>query len=423
MEPVTPTPTPTDTPVPPTDTPTPTNTPVPTNTPMATPTTTPTATGTNTPTPTAIPDTDSDGVLDPDDACPTTPGLAQRQGCPIGDENVVDLHVVDQAKTGACPDGKGSCKSPIEGAEVRVFDRNDSDFQAQYGTKNPSGNVYDQVFENDIGRVGACTTDAAGECTAGEETIGDYLVIVKYLDAETGKTVYTGKPKSPGDFVDTDADTQGDLATKDFQVIKVLRKNGSIQFSGGSKTVVTGSYLEIISPDFAIWENVAAGYVYPFIFISDSDWDVDLCARVPQGYAIVGVYDENGDLMSDARCMQTFVSGETKVIAYEVVDVGSPEPRLNTHITVSHRGRVTTLCLEVPGVRAGIDPAPGRPLVSTPNGCSSRAETGNAGVHALQMEAPSSSGPNLGLLTGIATTAGAMALVGAAWYARRRWLS
>ena len=307
-------------------------------------------------------DQDSDGVPDGQDACPTTPGLAQRQGCPVGDENIVELHLVDQAKTGACADGAGSCKSPIEGAEVRVFDRNDSDFQAEYGRKNPSGSIYDQVFENDIGRVGACTTDAAGECTAGEESTGDYLVIVKYVDAETGKSVYTGKPKSPRDFVDTDGDTQGDLATKDFQVIKVLRRNGSIQFSGGSKTVVSGSYLEVISPDFAVWEDVAAGYVYTFIFISDSDWDVDLCTRVPRGYSIVGTYDENGDLMSDSRCTQTFVSGETKVIAYEVVDVGSPEPRLYARLTVTHRGRVTPLTLDVPGIRIAEEHAPRGPL-------------------------------------------------------------
>ena len=184
-------------------------------------------------------DGDDDGVPDGQDACPTTPGLPERQGCVVGDENIVVLHVIDQAGTGACPDGAGSCGSPIEGAEVRVFDRNDPDFRTEYGTKNPSGSIYDQVFENDIGRVGACTTGSDGRCIAGEETTGDYLVIVKYADAETGKTVYTGKPKSPGDFMDTDGDTQADLAIKDFQVIKVLKRDGSIEFRAGSKTVVT----------------------------------------------------------------------------------------------------------------------------------------------------------------------------------------
>ena len=294
---------------------------------------------------------DSDGDDVPDgfegviDSCPLTPGLADRQGCPVGDANLVELHIVDQAKSGACLNAAGSCKFPAGGAEVRVFDRNDADFQASYGTKNPDDSIYDQVFENDIGRIGACTADSSGQCTAGEETTGDYLVIVKYVDS-SGKTVYTGKPKGPEDF-----DATG-LASKDFQVIKVLRKNGVIQFSGGRKTVVSGSYLEIVYPDFAVWDDVAAGYVYPFIFTSDSDWTVDACAEMPKGYEIVGVYDENGDLVSEKKCIQTFVAGETKVVAFDVVEVGSPEPKLKAKLKVrGPNGKVKELDLDVPGIR------------------------------------------------------------------------
>jgi hypothetical protein len=294
-------------------------------------------------------DTDGDGTADCKDNCPFTPGGTNRQGCPIADDNLVELHTVDQAKSGACPAGAGSCKSPIQGAEVKVFDRNNPAFQAAYGTKNPSGTIYGQVFENDTGRVGTCTTGNDGRCTVGEETTGDYLVIVKA--SVDGKTVYTGKPKSGSDFVDTNGDGLGDLATKDFQVMKVIKKGGTVQISGGSKTVVAGSYLEIVYPDFAVWENVASGYVYPFIFTSDSAWSVDVCAQVPAGYKIVGVYDENGNPLSNTQCVQTFVAGETKVVAFEVVEVGSPEPRLDAHLKLKHKGKVSTVDLSVTGVR------------------------------------------------------------------------
>jgi len=298
---------------------------------------------TSTPTPT--PDSDGDGVFDPQDACPTTQGLTERQGCPVGDANLVELHVIDQQNAGACPGGAGSCKSPIASAEVRVFDRNDPVFQAAYGTKNPAGGIYNQVFENDIGRVGACTTGSDGRCTAGEETTGDYLAVVKYVDP-SGQTVYTGKPKSPEDF-----DATG-LASKEFQAIKVLRRDGSLQFSGGSKTVVTGSYLEIVYPDFAIWEDPAQGYVYPFIFTSDSEWTVDVCAQVPAGYNIVGVYDQYGSLLTGVQCVQTFVAGQTKVVAFEVVEVGSPEPTLTAQLVVGHPGtEKEAVDVEIEGVR------------------------------------------------------------------------
>jgi hypothetical protein len=306
----------------------------------------------------ACDDGDGDGVFDADDACPTTMGMADRQGCPVGDHNIVDLHIVDQAKSEACPDGGGSCKEPLPDAEVRVFDRNDADFQMVYG-KNPKGAIYDQVFENQIGQIATCTTGTSGQCTAGEETTGDYLVIVRFVTSDvnpsTGKpfVVYTGKPKSPQDFDETG------LASKDFQILRVIRKNGSVQYSGGSKTVVTGSYLEIVYPDFAVWEDVAAGYVYPFIFTSDSDWTVDVCAQVPEGYDIVGVYDENGDLVSDSQCRQAFVSGETKVVAFEVMETGSPEPGLSASLTLGGpHGNVQALKVEVPGVRETDGPEP-----------------------------------------------------------------
>jgi hypothetical protein len=190
-------------------------------------------------------DSDQDGIPDKEDACLTTPGRVEYQGCPVGDENLVELHVIDKPKI-FCG-GKGSCKVPIEGAEVRVFDRNDPDFQANF-TKNPKGTQYPDIFEADIGRVGSCFTDTTGKCIAGEEAVGDYLVIVRFIDAETSKIIYTGKPKSPEDFEDTDGDGIGDLVSKDFQIIKVINKDGSIDFKAGSKTVITGSFLEVIHP-------------------------------------------------------------------------------------------------------------------------------------------------------------------------------
>ncbi|MBI1885145.1 MAG: hypothetical protein HYS09_02325 [Chloroflexi bacterium] len=346
-------------------------------------------------------DSDGDGVCDPDapsagpsgcvgaDACPTTPGLVDRQGCPVGDLNKVTLHIVDQAKSGACPGGAGSCKSPIAGAQVRVFDRNDGDFQTAYGGKNPSGSLYGTIFEAGTGQIASCTTDASGQCTAGEEGTGDYLVIVK--TTVDSKTVYTGKPKSGTDFVDTNGDTLGDLASKDFQVIKVIKRDGTVQIGGGSKTVVTGSYLEVISPDFAIWEDVAAGYVYPFIFTSDSDWSVNLCAQVPTGYDIVGVYDENGDLLADSSCAQTFVSGETKVVAYEVVEVGSPEPVLGALLTVEHEGKVTEVDVEVPGQRTYVERPQARPA-ALPNTGATDATDSDGGLPAAWLALPAGLG-------------------------------
>ena len=134
-------------------------------------------------------------------------------------------------------------------------------------------------------------------------------------------------------------------------MIKVIKKDGTIQFSGGSKTVVMGSLVEIIYPDYAIWEAGVSSYVYPFIMTSDSNWTVDVCAEVPVGYRIVGTYDENGDFVSSAKCAQTFVAGETKVIAFEVEDIGSPEPKLSAKLRLKHACKSKVLDLNIPGSR------------------------------------------------------------------------
>ena len=246
--------------------------------------------------------------------------------------------------------GGASTKEPIIGASVRVFDRNDAAFQALW-TKNPNGTLYGDVYENGAGKIASCVTSADGTCMAGESASGDYLVIVKYFDSQTGKTVYTGLPKSPSDFKDTNGDGIGDLATKEFQIIKVIKKDGAIQFSGGNKTVVTGSILEIIYPVASVWESGLSKYIYPFIFTADSDWIVDVCGEVPTGYQITGIYNELGDLITtDNNCVQTFVANETKVIAFDVLDIASPpEFAAVFRIKAGHPGKsMKKLDLNVP---------------------------------------------------------------------------
>jgi cysteine-rich repeat protein len=287
----------------------------------------------------AVDDTDGDGVLDHEDTCPYTPGLSAWQGCPVADENTVKLHIIDMAKSDACS-GKGSCKLPLAEAEIKVFDR------TVIGT-NPDPLTYADIFDAEIGIVGSCTTNASGICFAGEESTGSYLIIVKYNDTESNMTVYTALPKSPEDFTNN-------LATKEFQILKVIKKNGEIEFKGGKKTVVTGSKLEILSPIAAIWEG--DDEVYPFIFISDSDWTVDVCLEMPPGYNIVGTYDEDGNLVTGSGCDQAFVSGESKFILFEVQDIESPPPHAKAKIIAQGpNGKAHSLSFDIPGLRKGVD--------------------------------------------------------------------
>jgi len=307
-------------------------------------------------------DTDNDGIFDnwmgETDTCIYNSGPAEWQGCPYADLSIVEMHIIDLTKT-KCPGGAGACKSSIGGASVKVFDRNDASFQARW-TKNPSGVQYPDVYEADVGRIASCATAADGTCIAGEATAGDYLVIVKYADAETGKAVYSGKPKSATDFVNS-------LATKDFQVIKVYSKTGAVSFKAGDKTQIIGSLLEIIYPQYTIWESYEE--LYPFIFTSDSDWNVDVCMQIPTGYQIKYIMDDAGNLLPATQCAQAFVSDETKVVMFGIVDVGSPDPNMKIKLNAKDpKGKKHAVELDTPGItkaRERAEKAKGLPFIGT----------------------------------------------------------
>ncbi|HLF19406.1 MAG TPA: T9SS type A sorting domain-containing protein, partial [Bacteroidota bacterium] len=100
----------------------------------------------------------------------------------------------------------------------------------------------------------------------------------------------------------------------------------------------TGSVLEITYPDSVVWNG--SEFLYPLIFNSDGDWEVDICGDVPQGYHIVG-----------DPCVQLFLASETKVIFFDVVDFMSPEPTLKLRGHVKHNGKTKQFDADIPGLR------------------------------------------------------------------------
>src|SRR3989338_6316106 len=287
-------------------------------------------------------DADGDAVYDNFDRCPSTAGLADRQGCKFGDLSTIELHTVDLTVDKSLCGGKTTCKVPLGNVEVKIFNRDDSSFQSLF-TREPAKTSYPEIFAGTAGFVSDCTTDATGKCTAGENSVGNYLMIAKYATPE-GKIIYTGRNKDISDFKDSNGDGVVDLASRDFQKIKVKAKDGSFQYQSGGKILIVGSTLEIIYPDYMIWDS--SNTYYPFVFTSyDSteDWIVDVCAQVPQGYTIVV-----------ESCSQAFVGKESKVILFQIAEVGSPEPDATFTLTTKHKGIVQKHTINVKGKRGPV---------------------------------------------------------------------
>jgi len=300
---------------------------------------------------------------------------------------------------------------------VRLYDLRSAAFQAAYG-KDPGPDRYKDIYgtndptkplggANAVGLVGTCVPTQEtptpkdngklagfGEALCGAPAATDILVLAGYKDFADLKgkprqnvdvNVVFGKKVEAGSFkpTPTNGKLDGSLKTatvpsgsgilwsnvRDIHAQKTIRKDPKdcvyqspnpamsciVQYADAGKMVYTGSYLEIVYPTFTLWDEGQTKYVYPFVMKSDSDWSLDVCAAVPQGYQIVGVYDIDGALMASAACVQAMVAGETKVVAFEVVDLQSPPPHLKAKLKIKHKGKTYNDELDIPGKRKGKD--------------------------------------------------------------------
>jgi hypothetical protein len=305
----------------------------------------------------------------------------------------VTLHTIDRKKWGACGydsfgRARGECKNQIPNLQARVYDMKNTAFRTAWGS-NPDDRWYDDIYEStaQAGFVASCTTDAWGEALCYEPYVSDYLVIVKYVGPANIKypssktlSLYAGKKVSARSFQSTPTNTgfqgplknvrpAGALWARDvdihlrFHLLKTINRHDDIRndrdgrcdYGDGGRSVYQGSYFEIIYPSYTVWEEGVTDYLYPFILTGDTDWTVDICGAVPQGYQIVGVYDTDGNLIASTECIQAGVAGETKVVAFEVLDLQSPPPSLSADVKIKHKGKTEKARFETRGHRKGKD--------------------------------------------------------------------
>jgi sugar lactone lactonase YvrE len=195
-------------------------------------------------------------------ATPTTTPTSTPTATPvIGAQDIVTL-TLQQVGSGA-PNPK---KKDVEGALIKVYNRKDPAFIAAFG--NSFGQYkkkLDLIYNSALVPVGTCTTDSLGMCTANEAAPGDYLVIARFADTATNKTVYTAKKKNTGNFkcaetpendndddedndIDDDGGEHGDrlcaageipIATRDLKIEKHFKK-GVFEKYSGDVVVVSG---------------------------------------------------------------------------------------------------------------------------------------------------------------------------------------
>ena len=315
-------------------------------------------------------DQDGDGVLGTNDKCPTLFGEKEFEGCPFAILLDADCHIHYHKVEGyACiKNGKEKkhCKIPLKlgpigdsrneeitVAKTKIYKFSDLNITSFGEIKDKCEEIFNDSSIPVINQ-GDLTTENQ---LFGVPEASDYLVIerVHIYDPvdEVERFTTVCKPVEETKFNhDYNKDGISDpVAKRKLKAIKVIKKlkDGTIEFQlgKGDWKLIEGSILEVTYPEEALWEEGINEYVYPYIFESDSDWNIDVCSYTPEGYSIAGVYDQLGNLLSTSECIQTIVAGEEKVIAFEIEKTSSPkEFDVTTIIKAKHKGKIKKLSLK-----------------------------------------------------------------------------
>jgi hypothetical protein len=175
-------------------------------------------------------------------------------------------------------------------------------------------------------KVGAPTGDVLVVVQSAKDVNGNFAyVMFKNPGLKDGEYRDNGFQRAPGQGLDY------------VQTAWFITNSRGVIDSASSASTINGSRLDVYQPDYIDWSNPSE--IYPFMFISDSDWDVNVCLSVPAGYTIA----------APGTCDQTLVNSETKIVEFTVNDIGSPK-NFNAHATinVTHKGKKTKVDLDVP---------------------------------------------------------------------------
>jgi len=287
----------------------------------------------------AVMDADGDGVADAVDQCPTVYGQAKYNGCPYGVLITAVNHTVDQRKSSSNP---ASSKSALVGQTMRLYKKSDL---ASAGYTSVTWKDYYNIINSNVPYAGyayaytgspqpipytKCVTGEAGCYIIGVPSPADYYVISEEV---TGcqADVHIGSSISA---TDSDWSTKG-YVQKNLQLLTTIKKDGSSKCDAATSTVVSGSNLEIIQPEYVIWDG--SQEAYPFVLSGDGDWIVDITPYVPAGYVV-----------SPFNVIEV-VSSETKAVAFTVSEVGSKPSDTTVVMTLTHKGKKKSLSLKVGG--------------------------------------------------------------------------
>lgn len=247
-----------------------------------------------------------------DDDC--NPATLDKTPVPTGSIQVLaEKHTVGSGKNPL------TSKEPIVGLPVRIYSKSPGSCASRFGV---SWQNYESIWLSCNQPEGAGPTSGSGIAEI-NVVIGDYLVIGRY-DPDTslaGDEIYMGA--SAGNVA------PGEVKKKYLQlIVKVDGKKVPAKYS-----VLTGSELLVIEPEYIEWDGTLE--LYPFIFESVGDWSVTTSVVPPEGF------------VSDYKALSAEVNTDIKAVQFTITDIGSKWVSTGVEHRIKHKGKNETIRSQV----------------------------------------------------------------------------
>ncbi len=241
-------------------------------------------------------DADLDTVPDGCDICP---GMPDRVTLQIE----ATTHIVGSGKK------PKTNKDPLDGVDVCIYDKSATSCALTVcgGTSHAQYECIATFCEP----VDCCQTAANGTCSM-QPLPADYVAVA--FDP-----TFALLPDPIG--ANVSASGCGDI--KRVRLKQIIRADGKKM---SAKTIVlTGSDLEIIEPEFVLWDT--EDQQYPFVFAAVGDWGVETTVLPPEGF--VTDYDALGTIV---------LTETTESVQFQITEIGSDLVPTPTTFVVNHNG-------------------------------------------------------------------------------------
>ncbi|MCG7852961.1 MAG: hypothetical protein MIO92_10610 [Methanosarcinaceae archaeon] len=190
-------------------------------------------------------------------------------------------------------------RRPLSGVEVRLYKMSDIEI---FGITKVNYKAYASICTNsNIPFILAAESPGGTGEYLCHDLAQDEYVIIGYGNEDTAYRHIGGSPVSidANDPAWGNADIVRDL---------ILMTDMRGRKAPGKIKKIKGSNLTIIEPEYIEWDDNQA--FYPFAFVTEEDWEVEISVKPPKGFDI------------DKKSLKDTVSAESKAIQFTITDEG-----------------------------------------------------------------------------------------------------